>query len=174
VVAHLLWEQEVGGSSPPSPTSTTGRARYRRRLAGVAQWQSPSLPSWSCGFDSRHPLHWLPAFAQGNRQDTSVCARILCHSSPSVRGLARPRRGLPSFDFASSSVSQSFRVRDHRVVTVLRMCQVRVMAARHARAPFGSMLMSILASSIASMRHPSVKFAVISSCVTRRGPQSPG
>ena len=24
--------------------------------AGVAQWQSPSLPSWSCGFDSRHPL----------------------------------------------------------------------------------------------------------------------
>src|SRR5919109_1855934 len=26
------------------------------RLAGVAQWQSPSLPSWSCGFDSRRPL----------------------------------------------------------------------------------------------------------------------
>src|SRR5215212_5417245 len=25
--------------------------------AGVAQWQSPSLPSWSCEFDSRHPLH---------------------------------------------------------------------------------------------------------------------
>ena len=25
-------------------------------LADVAQWQSPSLPSWSCGFDSRHPL----------------------------------------------------------------------------------------------------------------------
>src|SRR5690349_10735801 len=24
--------------------------------AGVAQWQSPSLPSWPCGFDSRHPL----------------------------------------------------------------------------------------------------------------------
>jgi hypothetical protein len=26
--------------------------------AGVAQWQSPSLPSWSCEFDSRHPLQW--------------------------------------------------------------------------------------------------------------------
>src|SRR6187401_3569000 len=24
--------------------------------AGVAQWQSPSLPSWPCEFDSRHPL----------------------------------------------------------------------------------------------------------------------
>jgi hypothetical protein len=38
--------------------------RYGRRVsagtptghAGVAQWQSPSLPSWSCGFDSRRPL----------------------------------------------------------------------------------------------------------------------
>ena len=26
------------------------------RHAGVAQWQSPSLPSWPCGFDSRRPL----------------------------------------------------------------------------------------------------------------------
>ena len=24
--------------------------------AGVAQWQSSSLPSWLCGFDSHHPL----------------------------------------------------------------------------------------------------------------------
>ena len=32
-----------GAQTPPS-------------IAGVAQWQSPSLPSWSCGFDSRHPL----------------------------------------------------------------------------------------------------------------------
>ena len=24
--------------------------------AGVVQWQNPSLPSWSCGFDSHHPL----------------------------------------------------------------------------------------------------------------------
>ena len=27
--------------------------------AGVAQWQSPSLPSWLCGFDSRRPLHLI-------------------------------------------------------------------------------------------------------------------
>lgn len=26
------------------------------QFAGVAQWQSPSLPSWLCGFDPRHPL----------------------------------------------------------------------------------------------------------------------
>ena len=26
-------------------------------FAGVVQWQNPSLPSWSCGFDSHHPLH---------------------------------------------------------------------------------------------------------------------
>ena len=25
--------------------------------AGVVQWQNPSLPSWSRGFDSHHPLH---------------------------------------------------------------------------------------------------------------------
>ena len=27
--------------------------------AGVVQWQNPSLPSWSCGFDSHHPLHFF-------------------------------------------------------------------------------------------------------------------
>ena len=32
------------------------RGYGRRQLAGVAQRQSPSLPSWWCGFDSRHPL----------------------------------------------------------------------------------------------------------------------
>src|SRR5699024_115306 len=25
--------------------------------AGVVQWSNPSLPSWSCEFDSRRPLH---------------------------------------------------------------------------------------------------------------------
>ena len=35
--------------------------------AGVAQWQSPSLPSWSCGFDSRHPLRVHPALSQLGR-----------------------------------------------------------------------------------------------------------
>ena len=27
--------------------------------AGVAQWQSPGLPSQSRGFDSHHPLHFF-------------------------------------------------------------------------------------------------------------------
>lgn len=36
-------------SVPWSPSRAPGHA-------GVAQWQSPSLPSWSCGFDSRRPL----------------------------------------------------------------------------------------------------------------------
>ena len=31
--------------------------------AGVAQWQSSSLPSWSCEFDSRHPLDKTSPFA---------------------------------------------------------------------------------------------------------------
>src|SRR5215213_484547 len=41
-VAHLLWEQEVGGSSPPSPTPSVVRTVARH--AGVAQWQSLRLP----------------------------------------------------------------------------------------------------------------------------------
>ena len=32
-------------------------AASNRPHAGVAQWQSPSLPSWPCRFDPGHPLH---------------------------------------------------------------------------------------------------------------------
>jgi hypothetical protein len=31
-------------------------------FAGVAQWQSPSLPSWPCRFDPGHPLRRSPGF----------------------------------------------------------------------------------------------------------------
>ena len=34
----------------------TARGLVGGRNAGVAQWQSSSLPSWLCGFDSHHPL----------------------------------------------------------------------------------------------------------------------
>ncbi len=60
------------GSRRPGPaarplTGITGRRSrplpWAGTAAGVAQWQSPSLPSWPCGFDSRHPLH---AFTQVN------------------------------------------------------------------------------------------------------------
>ena len=33
--------------------------------AGVAQWSSASLPSWSCEFDSHHPLHFLSRLPGG-------------------------------------------------------------------------------------------------------------
>jgi hypothetical protein len=43
---------------PGAPFGETGAHQPRPAdSAGVAQWQSPSLPSWPCGFDSRHPLH---------------------------------------------------------------------------------------------------------------------
>ena len=37
------------------------------QLAGVAQWQSSSLPSWLRGFDSRHPLEATCAGSSGDR-----------------------------------------------------------------------------------------------------------
>src|SRR3989304_2750573 len=49
LVAHLLWEQGVAGSNPASPTGAPGTEPRTTNLAccaGVAQWQSPSLPSW--------------------------------------------------------------------------------------------------------------------------------
>ena len=53
LAAHLLWEQGVAGSNPASPTAA---AMLPQPSAGVAQWQSSSLPSWRWGFDSPHPL----------------------------------------------------------------------------------------------------------------------
>jgi site-specific DNA recombinase len=49
------------------PDSVSRRARLfpQDASAGVAQWQSPSLPSWSCGFDSRHPLQNFPPRSAG-------------------------------------------------------------------------------------------------------------
>src|SRR6266404_3977956 len=38
-----------------------------RVVAGVAQWQSSSLPSWPCGFDSHRPLqhHYMVSLGRG-------------------------------------------------------------------------------------------------------------
>jgi hypothetical protein len=52
--------------------------------------------------------------------------------------------------------------------------QIRVIEARQAIAPLGSIVMSILAFSIESTCQPSAKLALISSLLTRLGPQSPG
>ena len=43
---RLVWDQEVAGSNPVTPTE----------YAGVVQWSNTSLPSWIRGFDSHHPL----------------------------------------------------------------------------------------------------------------------
>ena len=52
--------------------------------------------------------------------------------------------------------------------------QVRLMDTRQASAPFGRLLVAIVEASIESTCHPSRKLALISSWVTRLGPQSPG
>ena len=44
---------------------------HERAHAGVAQWQSSSLPSWLCGFDSRHPL--------GTSEGAALTDRPLLH-----------------------------------------------------------------------------------------------
>jgi hypothetical protein len=52
--------------------------------------------------------------------------------------------------------------------------QLRLMDTRQASAPLGILLVAIVEASIDSTCHPSRKLALISSWVTRRGPQSPG
>jgi hypothetical protein len=55
---------------PDSVIESEGFApQDHRGDAGVAQWQSPSLPSWPCEFDSRHPLR---SESPSERADRSV------------------------------------------------------------------------------------------------------
>src|SRR6516162_5089754 len=49
---HLFGIAGEGSAWDPA----TARGLVGGRNAGVAQWQSSSLPSWLCGFDSHHPL----------------------------------------------------------------------------------------------------------------------
>ena len=55
-----------GRSSYPYKTSSSylsNNCLANARHAGVVQRQNPSLPSWSCGFDSHHPLQ-ITAFTK--------------------------------------------------------------------------------------------------------------
>ena len=50
------------------------RANLWHVHAGVAQWQSPSLPSWSCGFESRRPLFASLRILMGRAAQAHRCA----------------------------------------------------------------------------------------------------
>lgn len=64
---------DAGRRWPEACRSGTARqVRYGGPRADVAQWQSPSLPSWPCGFDSRHPLQLRPKRAQRSSGKCSV------------------------------------------------------------------------------------------------------
>jgi hypothetical protein len=56
--------------------------------AGVAQWQSSSLPSWSCEFDSRHPLHNIKPcqrrFHPGSSNRKSAWPQRRAHNVPKM------------------------------------------------------------------------------------------
>ena len=61
-----------------SPSSHVHSAQWAPRAslegsAGVAQWQSPSLPSWSCGFDSRRPLQVSARFFASGQTAGPLC-----------------------------------------------------------------------------------------------------
>ncbi len=75
-----------GVPKPPRPSPTVERSlvagTVRPHRAGVAQWQSPSLPSWSCGFDSRHPLQSSPQVSHVNYPD---CLQVRAHRSHNDR-----------------------------------------------------------------------------------------
>jgi hypothetical protein len=63
-------EQSEGhphGVAVSQPGVLLGLTDVLRTLAGVAQWQSSSLPSWLCGFDSRHPLRHAEGAAPQDR-----------------------------------------------------------------------------------------------------------
>jgi hypothetical protein len=53
-LAHLLWEQGVGGSNPLTPTIRAGIAQLARASAFQAEGR---------GFESRFPLHFLFRFS---------------------------------------------------------------------------------------------------------------
>ena len=72
------------------PAVASRRARRCRARAGVAQWQSPSLPSWPCGFDSRRPLHPLTS---GNGRPSRSWDERPWPSVPSARGKWKPVGG---------------------------------------------------------------------------------
>ena len=58
--------------------------------AGVAQWQSSSLPSWLRGFDSLRPLQGAPGWRNGSRGRLKICYTRVCAGSSPAPG-TRPQ-----------------------------------------------------------------------------------
>jgi hypothetical protein len=65
--------------------------------AGVAQWQSPSLPSWPCRFDPGHPLQTRPTRTRQRHGSTQRAPERhrspghLPHSAPPTMPALRPQ-----------------------------------------------------------------------------------
>jgi hypothetical protein len=73
---------------------TLGAVAALPLAAGVAQWQSPSLPSWLCGFDPRHPLSGRDALlVRGFRVVPGTCRERFEIMASRPLALARSRSG---------------------------------------------------------------------------------
>jgi hypothetical protein len=90
----LLATSASWSSHPTRMLRAPSRSRVRASgAAGVAQWQSSSLPSWLCGFDPRHPLHTLhPKSDPPSARLDPVAARS-CLPTPYRPRLRRPWPG---------------------------------------------------------------------------------
>ena len=77
--------------------------------AGVAQWQSSSLPSWLRGFDSLRPLQTvLPGWRNGSRGRLKICCtRVRAGSSPAP---GTSLRSLRSYGWQASSLLAELRL----------------------------------------------------------------
>ena len=64
------WIPRAGEACTAPPPRLSER---RIPLAGVAQWQSPSLPSWPCRFDPGHPLSENDLVRPRAQTLTNVC-----------------------------------------------------------------------------------------------------
>lgn len=91
------------------PAVASRRARRSRANAGVAQWQSPSLPSWPCGFDSRRPLHHVyrsTGTGSAHRAGAAQMITVRQAEQSTGRRLALPVGGYAAADLVVTSAAR--------------------------------------------------------------------